>query len=377
MKGILGVGLFVAFSFALAMTPFIAFGQGLANDACELLDQAAEESWQKHTRQGDTQWDRFEREQQEEWLRFKEEAERKWDEFIDSTNKTWVDYGKELDARSQVDFEKGTVEIEAIVPAKTARLKDAGAKKIANQVKKMFSTDNPTKLKVLKDQVKNKKGEIVTSQNLNEYITEEIVVRIEVGKKPYKAKDGVKRIKVKARINLVPNHIRIRAKKYLKPANKQGRKFDVKPPLILGIIHTESYFNPMAKSSCGALGLMQLIPRYGAREAYHFVYNKDKVLSPEYLYDPDNNIELGTAYMHLLKNRYFGNVNDTLKNRYLTICAYNWGPTAISNKIMNSHDIDQMDSQGLYVLLREKTPQETKDYLKKVIELMKIYDNFY
>ena len=97
-----------AFFFALAMIPFIAFGQGLANDACKLLDQAAEESWQEYTRQGDTQWDRFEREQQEEWLKFKEEAERKWDEFVDSTNKTWVDYGKELDARSQVDFEKGT-----------------------------------------------------------------------------------------------------------------------------------------------------------------------------------------------------------------------------------------------------------------------------
>ena len=86
---------------------------------------------------------------------------------------------------------------------------------------------------------------------------------------------------------------------------------------------------------------------------------------------------LGTAYVHLLKNQHFGNARDALKNLYLTICAYNWGPTAVNSKIVNTHNINQMDSQQLYALLRERTPQETRDYLKKVTKCIKIYDNFY
>ncbi|MCK4389866.1 MAG: transglycosylase SLT domain-containing protein [Desulfobacterales bacterium] len=325
----------------------------------------------------DDEWDEIIRQQQEAWLKFKEEVQRKWDAFVDSTKKSWVDYGKDLDARSEVNFEKGTIEIEAIVPAKSVRLKEEGTKKIVKQVRKIFSSDNPAKLEVLKDQVKNKKGEIVSSNNVEDYIKEEIVPQIEIEEEVYKAKDGVERIKIKARINLVPQHIRIRAEKYLKPVNEQSLRFQIEPQLILAIIHTESYFNPLAKSSCGALGLMQLIPRYGARDAYHFVYKKDKVLPPAYLYNPENNIQLGTAYVYLLRNKHFGHVNDASKNRYVTICAYNWGPTAVNRKILNRHNIDHMNSQQLYALLRQKTPQETRDYLKKVTERIKIYDNFY
>ena len=373
MKGIL-VSLLVVFSLALSITPFMVFGQG-ADDAWKSFKQSEAQSWQEYTLQAE--WDKFEREQQEQWLKFKEGVERKWDTFLDSTKRTWVDYGKDLDVRSEISFDKGMIEITAIVPAQIANLMDAGSEKISEQIRKLFSTDNPAKLVVLKDQLKNRRGEIVTLHNIDQYIKEEIVPKIQIGKKAYKSKDGAERIKVKVKIYLVPNHIRIRAEKYLRPVNTQAWRFEVKPQLVLAIIHTESYFNPMAKSSCGALGLMQLIPRHGAREAYHFVYNKDRVLSAEYLYDPDNNIELGTAYIHLLKNSHFGDVKETLKNRYLTICAYNWGPTAVNKKIVNNHNISQMGDQQLYTLLRERTPQETRDYLKKVTERMKMYDNFY
>lgn len=377
MKGVLAVTRFILLYFVLFIIPFVAFGQGSDDHAWRSFQQSADQSWQKYSQEVESKWDQFEREQREKWLKFKEEVERKWDEFLDSTKKTWVDYGKDLDTRSEVNFEKGTVEVTAIIPAETRRLREVGTEKIAKQVTKIFSTDNPAKLEALKDQVKNKKGEVVSPNNVDEYIKEEIIPQIAIEEKPYTAKDGVERIKVKARINLIPEHIRVRAEKYLKPVNKQGQRFQIQPQLILAIIHTESYFNPMAKSPCDALGLMQLIPRYGARDAYRFVYKKDRVLSPAYLYDPENNIELGTAYVHLLKNKHFGGVNDSLKNRYIIICAYNWGPTAVNRKIVNNHKIDQMDSAHLYALLREKTPQETKDYLKKVTERMKIYDNFY
>ena len=369
--------LFILF-IALFIIPFNVWGGGSkSDDPWKSFKQSADQSWQQHMLQTDAQWNQLEREQKEQWLKFKEEVERIWDTFLDSTKKTWVDYGKDLDARSEVNFEKGTVKITAIVPKKTIDIKEAGVKKIANQVKKIFTRDNPAKLEVLKGQVKDQRGEIVTPKNLDQYIKNEIAPKIQIEKEPYKSKDGVERIKVKAEIHLVPDHIRIRAEKYLKSVNKQARRFDIKSQLIFAIIHTESYFNPLAKSPCGALGLMQLIPRHGAREAYQFVYREDKILSPEYLYNSNNNIEMGTAYVHLLKNQHFGHIKDTLKNQYIIICAYNWGPTALNQKIIISNDIYRMSANQLYALLGERTPEETRDYLRKVTERMKIYDNFY
>lgn len=359
----------------LLMSQSMVSAQNQEDNTWKNFEKSADQKWQEHTKQSEEQWDQFEKEQQEKWLKFKEDVEKKWDEFIDSTKKTWVDYGKDLEVRSEINFEDGTVDITAVIPKDTANPKDVASKKIDDQLKKIFTDDNIAKIEVLKDQVKNKKDETIDPQNLDSYIKEEIVPEIKVEEKPFIPKDGKERIKVKVRIDLVPNHIRIRAEKYLDPVNKQAGRFDVEPQLVLAIMHTESFFNPMAKSSCGALGLMQLVPRSGARDAYNFVYKKDRILHPEYLYDPENNIELGTAYVCLLRNQHFKNIDEPLKNQYLTICAYNCGPTAV-NRLIAAHKIQLLDDQELYSLLRRKTPQETQDYLEKVTGRMKIYASY-
>jgi len=48
---------------------------------------------------------------------YKKEIEQQWDEFIGSTKKEWVDYGNNQSSRSIVDFEKGEVTLEVILPA--------------------------------------------------------------------------------------------------------------------------------------------------------------------------------------------------------------------------------------------------------------------
>jgi len=374
MKRFRASNLFTGFCFVLFVIPSVVTGQG-PDEQWQSFDERLEKRWQEYARQADVQWEQLEREHQEMWLEFKAEVEEKWDRFVDSTKKTWVNYGKNLDARSEVDFETGSIAITAVIPADAPNLKKKGTDKIAEQVKKIFSTDNPANLEALKDQVKNEKGDTVSSKNIEEFTKKEILPTINVEKKPYKAKDGIERTKVEAKISMVPDHISIRAKKYLNTVNEQGQRFDVEPQLILAIIHTESFFNPMARSSRNALGLMQLIPRYGARDAYNFVYKDDKVLPAEYLYDPKNNVELGTAYIHLLTHRHFRKIKDSLKNQYLAICGYNWGPTAVQKKIVKRHNVDSLDSKKLYALLRKNTPQETRDYLKKVIERMRMYES--
>ncbi len=80
---------------------------------------------------------------------------------------------------------------------------------------------------------------------------------------------------------------------------------DIDHGLVKAIIHTESGFNPRARSKPGAQGLMQLMPAtagmYGVADAY----------------DPVENIQAGTRHIKYLINRY--------KNLELALAAYNAG----------------------------------------------------
>lgn len=377
MKWSSGIYKLTLFAFLMSSVSSVALGQEAGSKPQDASAVLAEKDWQKFRLKNDTLWNEFEQKSHQRWLKLKETVESKWDQFVDSTQKIWVDYGKDLDVRSIMDFENGTIEVTAAVPQKVPNVKNSGASKIIKQIKKLFSVENPAKQEILKDQLATKEGVTVTPKNLDQYIEQEIAPTILVEKKPYKAKDGVIRRKVKAEIHLVPNHIRIRAEKYINPVTEHCRRFKIMPQLIFSIIHTESYFNPLSKSSCGALGLMQLIPRYGAREAYQFIYKKDRILSAEYLYNPENNIELGTAYVHLLKYNHFGKFRETLKNRYLVVCGYNWGPSAVKKRVIQTDDIQQMDSSHLFSILIQRVPDETEIYLQKVTARMRFYDNLF
>jgi soluble lytic murein transglycosylase len=89
------------------------------------------------------------------------------------------------------------------------------------------------------------------------------------------------------------------------------------PFKVAGLIRQESVFNPRARSSANAYGLMQLLlptARQTARKYNPAFAN----MTVEQLYDPAVNIELGTAYMKDQLERY-GRVE------YMS-AAYNAGP---------------------------------------------------
>ena len=359
----------------LAISVLIVFTTSVpsAQDSFEKIRR----DWDKQKAEMENQWEQVHEEMVREWTLFKQEVERKWQEFVHSTNKDWVEYSPAKDTRSRVDFEKGKIIFEAVVPENEPAAVEKARQKIEEQVKKVFNERDIADKRVLENQVVTGEGKPVVDENLDEYLQEEVLKDVEPEPKPYQANDGVKRRRYSVEIDMVPEHIRIRAEKYLPIVKKNAGRFKLKPQLILAVIHTESYFNPRAISSCNAVGIMQIIPKYAGKDAYRHIYGKDKKISRKYLFNPENNIELGSAYLALLRYRHFRNVEGETKNRYVSICGYNWGPTAMRKKIIKIYPLSTMADEDVYRLLREKTPAETRDYIKKVRNRMPVYDAFF
>lgn len=115
---------------------------------------------------------------------------------------------------------------------------------------------------------------------------------------------------------------------------------DVEPALIAAIIHTESNFNPNARSGVGAKGLMQIMPSTGRH------------LQIKNIYDPWQNISAGSKYLKELLLRFEG-------DRELAVAAYNAGPGAIQRY------------KGV------PPYKETRNFIKKVFDLYAQYARTY
>ncbi len=122
------------------------------------------------------------------------------------------------------------------------------------------------------------------------------------------------------------------------------------PFLVAAIMREESGFNPLALSSAGAMGLMQIMPETGrslARKA------GNRSFEPGQLLDPDVSIRLGGLYLGQLYKRFKGNI-------VLTIASYNAGPTAVRRWAKKM----KMDKDEFVESIPYK---ETRRYTKRVL----------
>ena len=336
---------------------------------------------------------------------FRARVAQQWAAVEESSEKTWVDYGEKTDARSKVDFEKGEVEIEVLVPlargqapgklspAEEQPLRALAREKLRAQTHRMLAQAEPqapppppqreespspaTRAEpaapVMAGQLRDAAGGAVTERGADKFVDEQLAPKMVIDPSPVVGADGKARIKVKVRVAMVPGHLKVRADRYTAQVNAQARKLAVDPSLILAVMQTESSFNPMARSNAGAFGLMQLIPRAAAHEAYRHLYKTDKLVTPEYLYDPDHNIELGAGYLQLLQTAYFGKVRSEASRQVLSIASYNCGPTRVRKTVVAGRDLDAMTPAQVLELVRRLTPEETRNYVARVRERMALY----
>ena len=267
--------------------------------------------FQNYVAEVTAQYDAYEQQQAKEFEEFKEAVEEKWHEFKYPSKKVYVDYDEDLDSRASVDFENGEIIIEVIVmeDQPEERVKEAEeakadaepreklvdkqlAKKMLNLIKTKADDGKP----LLQGQIADKKGKTVKESDAESFAAESVQEK-PVAKKTYKAKDGKKRTVYSVKVPMKSDHINTRANQYKQEVIKQSKRFNIDPIIAFAVMETESAFNPKAKSHIPAFGLMQLVPRSGARDAYLYVYKDDKFVDDKYLYIPSNNVELGCAYL--------------------------------------------------------------------------------
>lgn len=314
-------------------------------------------------------------------------------EMIESTRKEWVEYSNDQRRRSIVDFENGKVTVEIIADPEEdeADIDSSLEKAVEDLLSSKGKTieyesvyipqDDVTESPIMDGQINLEKyiGE-PDEKASKEEIAEQIVREEKKERRDIDTDEGRKTI-VSIRLDLVEDHIPKRAERFKGMIRKHSGRFNVNEPLIYALIEQESYFNPMAKSSANAYGLMQLVPESGGRDAYHHVYKKDIIPTPEYLYDPDNNIELGTGYLHKQMTVYFKGVNDPRCRMLCAIAAYNTGQGnvyyALTGKRTMSNAVKKVNTMTydqLYTYLKHNLPHsETRDYIEKVTSRMQKY----
>jgi len=356
-----------------------------------------EESFRRYSAEVTKQFEQYTAQQERLFRDYTGKIDAKWGtkNRKTSTKEEYVSYDKDFSSRRSVDFEKGSASVEVIVSEKEAKDPALVQSKLKEQVTQLAlsrgGTDpleaanavKPDQKPIVAGQLATTSGAPVTEQNASRF-AEETIAKAQVTQQVVTGKDGIKRVVLGVQLPLVPNHVKKRASEFRQNVQREADRFGIDITLVYAIMHTESYFNPKARSPVPAFGLMQLVPKSGARDAFFFAHKKDSLVTGEYLYLPANNIELGTAYLTKLMTVEFRGVKDPKSRILCAIAAYNTGPGNVAKAFTGKRNVTQalpkinaLTPEQLFAHLKQHLPyEETRSYVVKVTERMGLYDEW-
>lgn len=164
------------------------------------------------------------------------------------------------------------------------------------------------------------------------------------------------------------------AKNYQAWVNNYSAEFNVSPALIYAVMETESAFDPKAVSKSKAIGLMQLKPETAGKDVYQLVDGRMGKPSVNELFNAQNNIRMGSAYLSLLYHEYLSDIKDEKIKKMLAISSYNGGMSTVLKLFGKTPKqaidrVNRLKPNQVYRKLRfGHQSDETRRYLDKVLK---------
>ena len=336
--------------------------------------------------------------EKEAYEKFVKEMSAMWGggNVAESTKKEWVEYSDDGKSRSIVDFEQGEATIEIIITPEEEKSEEKIEEKVEEKIKELIVNKGTTKdydsekekalplqeTPVLENQIQTPSGELVTEENVEESV-KEIVQEVVVEKKEITGDDGETRQVVTVKLDLAPDHIKTRAEAYKNEVETYCRKYEVNPAMVYAVMQTESSFNPKAKSYVPAYGLMQIVPTSAGKDCAASLNKSFSQPTANYLYEPENNIEMGVHYLYLLNKRYYTKVTDPDSRDLCVIASYNTGAGNVARALRGDTkiskaipQINEMSYEELFKYFENKLLPETQNYIRKVTERMNSFNEW-
>lgn len=364
------------------------------------MEQAEFDQYQMELEDG---FKSFKEAYQQAYQQYKNDVTHQWGEFRDSDQKSWVSYSENGTIRSSVNYETGKIEVDVIAQenADDSEL----AKRAFEQIGTLFSATEKDAFE--SDPVAQKVETVIANKpnvvkkgtpsgerkvlepllpQISELTTSHISDLIDKILKPASTakinKAKKEDHKVMSVTLTIPPKLKNKAQRFEKRVRAVADKEKLSPALVFAVMEAESHFNPLAKSHIPAFGLMQIVPTSAGKDATAYLFGKQKVLSPSYLYNSDNNIEIGGAYLYLLYYKYLKAIKDPQSRLYCAIAAYNTGAgnvarafTGSTNIRKASKEINRMTPEQVFEHLKKNLPyEETQRYIVKVTSKMERYN---
>lgn len=308
---------------------------------------------------------------------FLENVEQIWgpQHTVKPQKKVYVKYSDAYKTRAIIDFEKSLVRVETLERTHLHRA----------IVTTVLSSDDPRAVDLFSAEPVKLGGEPFLYKQVLDQEAKAIrwewrakrfgdhIIKTALKSRILTLKDGKKATEYYVEFPLVQRNQATRQTRYSPLVAKYSARYKLDHALVYAIIEVESNFNPYAVSWVPAFGLMQIVPQTAGRDAFEYIHGRPGTPSSTYLFDPQNNIEMGCAYLDILNSRYLSKISNPLSKEYCVISAYNGGAGNVLKSFATNRSralsiINRASPQAVYDRLQRNMPSESQHYLRKVLK---------
>ncbi|MBL1416048.1 MAG: DUF3393 domain-containing protein [Moritella sp.] len=286
-----------------------------------------------------------------------------------STNYRYIKYTNDYRSRSIIDFQQGNVRVETLAqPNSQQYLKQAIEYTLLAPEQPAYTdfyTSYSSEVKgkpFLYLQVKDNDGKAIKWHwRASRYAS-------------YLIKHKRKQITINGRsvdavtFTLTANHTKVRRQRYQAQIKQSAQHYGIDSHIVTAMIQVDSLFNPYALSSTGRIGLMQISSSIG-QDVFHQQKKYPFKPQPNWLFNNNNNLDIGSSYLSLLDKQYLKEINNPKSRYYAMLASYIAGPQNMLQTFSKNKKeaLTIINSLSSYEVYQSFTNTQSRDDIKNYV----------